>query len=100
MPPLNLLDADRLKQVVIEPLIAALRAEMRAALRPLMDELADLREREHKREQRIDRLEQRLGHVERFKFRLMTMCSSIAIVVGIAWHFFIDWARNRISKVR
>jgi hypothetical protein len=87
-----------LKQVVIEPLIAALRSEMREALRPLMDQLADLSQREHKRDKRIDQIEQRLSHVERFKFKLVTICSSIALVVGVVWHIFIDWARNRISK--
>lgn len=61
MSPLHLTDAEHLKRVVLDPLVEVLRAEMRQAVRPLVNELAEMRHREKVRDQRIDQIEQRAG---------------------------------------
>jgi len=98
MPPLDLTDAERLKQVVLDPLAAVLRSEMRNAVRPLIDELAALRTNETRQDQRLEQLEQRLTAVEKFKVRIATVCSGIAVAAGILWRVIQDWVRAHLPK--
>src|SRR5580658_2827358 len=85
MPRLDLTDAEQLKKLVVEPLIEALRAEMRQAVRPLIEEIARIRRQQGERDERVDAIEKRLAVVERFRVRIATVCSGIAIVAGVAW---------------
>lgn len=98
MPRLDLTDAEHLKKVVVEPLIAALRAEMRQSMRPLVEELNGLRHGETAQNQRLDDIEQRLTAIERFKIKIATISSGIALTTGIAWRMVLDWIRSRIAK--
>ncbi|MGD1275690.1 MAG: hypothetical protein ABR964_00530 [Tepidisphaeraceae bacterium] len=98
MPRLDLLEAQRLKKVVVDPLLAALRAEMRQNLGPLVEEMSALRHHEARQDQRLEQIEQRLGAVERFKLRIVTVCSAIAVVTGIVWRTVLDWIRQHFPK--
>ena len=98
MPPLDLTDAAQLKKVVVEPLIEALRAEMRQAVRPLMEDMARLRRQGAEQDERVDGIERRLAAVERFKVRIAAVCSGIAILAGVVWRIVLDWARGKITK--
>jgi hypothetical protein len=94
MPPLDITDAEHLKRVVVDPVIEALRAEMREGLRPVMDELAQMKKREHERDLRMDILDGRLGRIEQFKTRIAAVCSGVAVVAGVGWRVVSDWVGN------
>jgi hypothetical protein len=99
MPPLDLTDADHLKQVVVDPLIAALRAEMRDALRPLVEQIASLALSDGRHERRIEQIEQRLSGIERFKMKIAGVCSGIAVIAGIGWRMALDWIRSHLPRL-
>lgn len=98
MPRLDLTDAEQLKKVVVEPLIEALRTEMRQTVRPLMEEITKLRRHDLDQDQRMEGIERRLAVVERFKLRIVTVCSGVAIVTGIVWRTVLDWVRGKLAK--
>jgi hypothetical protein len=98
MSPLHLTDAEHLKRVVLDPLVEVLRAEMRQAVRPLVNELAEMRHREKIRDQRIDQIEQRLGMLERFKLKIAAVCSGVAVAAGVLWRMVLDWVRSHLPK--
>jgi hypothetical protein len=98
MPPLHLTDAEHLKRVLLDPLVEVLRAEMRQAVRPLVNEISEMRQRERLRDQRFDRLEQRLGSLERFKVKVAAVCSGVAVAAGILWSMLLDWIRSHLPK--
>lgn len=98
MPPLHLTDAEQLKRLVLDPLVEVLRAEMRQAVRPLVNEIAELRHREKLRELRFDQIEQRLSVLERFKLRIAAVCSGVAVAAGILWRVVQDWIRSHLPK--
>jgi hypothetical protein len=99
MPPLNLGDAENLRQLVVDPLVAALRAEMREALRPLIDDISALRHQESVQVARLDRIDQRLTAIEKFKARIAAVSGAIALVAGFAWSAAADYLKSRISKI-
>jgi hypothetical protein len=98
MPRLDLTDAEQLKKLVVEPLIEALRAEMRQAMRPVMEEMARLRKHGAEQDSRVDQIERRLAVVEGFKIRIAAVCSGIAILAGVVWRGVLDWARGKLNK--
>jgi hypothetical protein len=98
MPRLDLTDAAQLKKVVIEPLIEALRNEMRENIRPLIDEVSSLRRHDTDQDERVEAIERRLAVVERFKLRIAAVCSGIAIVTGVTWRTVLDWAKEKLAK--
>jgi hypothetical protein len=98
MPPLDLTDAEHLKRVVVEPVVAALRAEMRESLRPIVDELSAIQRRDIVRERRFETLERRIGAVERFKARIAAVCAGVAVVAGVAWRLISDRVGNFFLK--
>jgi hypothetical protein len=98
MPPLHLTDAEHLKRLVLDPLVEVLRAEMRQAVRPLVNEIAELRQRERLQDQRMDQLEQRLGNLERFKLKIAAVCSGIAVAAGCVWRMLLDWIRAHLPR--
>jgi hypothetical protein len=98
MPRLDLTDAEQLRKVVIDPLIEALRTEMRQTVGPLLEEMARLRRHDEDQDQRVEVIEHRLAAVERFKLRIATVCSGIAIMAGIVWRTILDWARRKLTR--
>jgi hypothetical protein len=91
MSPLDLTDAEQLKRVVVEPLIAALRAEMREAMQPVLHELAQVRQRGTERDEQVASIEKRLHRIERLKTRIAGVCSVVALIVGVAWQILSEW---------
>ncbi len=100
MPPLGLTDAEHLKQLIVEPLIEALRSEMRETICPLVERLNELSEHDHLQQQRLLALENRIGGVEQFKMKIAAVCSGIAIAAGIVSRTLLDWARSNVLKIR
>jgi hypothetical protein len=98
--PLDLTEAGQLKTLIVDPVVDALRFEMRAAAQPLVEELSHLRQGQGDHQQRLDQLDQRVGAVERFKMRIAAVCSGIAIVTGMGWRMALDWIRSHLSKTR
>lgn len=96
MPPLHLTDAEQLKRLLLDPLIEVLRAEMRQAVRPLVNDLAELRHRERVRDQQINQIEQRLSTLERFKLKIAAVCSGVAVGAGVVWRMVLDWIRSHL----
>jgi hypothetical protein len=94
MPRLDLTDAEQLKKVVVDPLIAMLRVEMRQSVRPLVEEMVVLRQGQSQQHQKIEEIERRLSAIERFKMRIVTVCSGIAVLAGIIWSAVLDWVRG------
>ncbi len=94
MPPLDLMDAEHLKRVVVDPVIAALRAEMREAVRAVIDELNRLRQSSIERDHRVESIERRLSGVESFKSRIVAVCGGVAVVAGVVWRVLSDWIGN------
>jgi len=86
--PLDLTDAEQIKDLVVDPVVTALRAEMRQSLSPLASGLADLHRRNDATVRRLDGLDQRIGAVEQFK--LAAVCSLIAMLAGVGWHIAQD----------
>jgi hypothetical protein len=99
MPPLNLDDAENLRQIVVEPLVTALRAEMREALRPLIDDIAALRQHESNLCTRTDQIETRVTAIEKFKTRIAAVSAAIALVAGLAWSAVADYLKSRLTKL-
>jgi predicted GTPase len=98
MPPLHLTDAEQLKRLLLDPLIEVLRAEMRQAVRPLVNDLAELRHREKVREQQINQIEQRLSTLERFKLKIAAVCSGVAVAAGVVWRMVLDWIKSHLPR--
>ncbi|MDP9175423.1 MAG: hypothetical protein M3O30_16395 [Planctomycetota bacterium] len=98
MPPLGLTDAERLKQLIVDPVIGALRTEMRELTRPLVDEITNLRQADTLQNARLETIESRLTTLERFKVKIAAVCSTIALITGIAWRMLLDWAKEKLSK--
>jgi CHASE3 domain sensor protein len=105
MPPLDLTDAERLRQVVVEPLISAVRseiktsaAEIRQLIQPIADEQNRLKRQELHQNRRLDQIEQRLGALERFKLKIAAVSTAIAVVTGVAWRMVQDWFRQHFLK--
>lgn len=98
MPRLDLTDAEQLKKVVVEPLIEALRVEMRQSVRPLIEEISHLRRHDAEQDERVETVERRLAVVERFKVRIAAVCSGIAIVTGVTWRTVLEWVRAKLAK--
>jgi len=98
MPPLQLTDAEHLKRLVLDPLVEVLRAEMRQAVRPLVSEMAELRQRDRLHHERMDQIEQRIGNLERFKLKIAAVCSGIAVAAGIVWRMLLDWFRSHLPR--
>jgi CHASE3 domain sensor protein len=105
MPPLDLTDAERLRQIVVDPLITAVRAEGKASaaeirqlIQPIADEQNRLRRREIQQNHRLEQIEQRLSALERFKLKIAAVCTAIAVVAGVAWRMAQDWFRQHFLK--
>jgi len=96
--PLDLNDAERMKELVVDPLVAALRAEMRQSLSPLVSGLAALGRRNNATAQRLDSLDQRLGAIERFKLKIAAVCSLIAMLAGVGWRVAQDKFYRFLSR--
>jgi len=96
--PLNLNDAERMKELVVDPVVIALRAEMRQALSPLASGLAELHRRNDATVRRLDSLDQRLGVVERFKLKIAAVCSLIAMLAGLGWRVAQDRFYRFLAK--
>jgi hypothetical protein len=98
MPRLDLTDAEQLKKVVVDPLIATLRVEMRQSVRPLVEGMLELRQTQALQHDRIEEIEKRLSAIERFKMRIVTVSSGIAVAAGILWRIVLDWIRGHLPK--
>jgi hypothetical protein len=98
MPPLDLTDAEKLKEIVVDPLVSALRSEMRESMHPLIEDVSRLRQSQRGQQERIDQIDIRLGAIERFKLKIAAVCSGIAVVTGIIWRTLLDWAKAHLPK--
>ncbi len=98
MPPLDLTDAEKLKEIVVDPLVSALRSEMRESMPPLIEDVSRLRQSQRGQQERIDQIDIRLGAIERFKLKIAAVCSGIAVVTGIIWRTLLDWAKAHLPK--
>lgn len=88
--PLDLNDAERIRELVVDPVVMALRAEMRQSLSPLATGLADLDRRSVVSARKLDGLDQRVNAIECFKLKIAAVCSLIAVLAGVGWRIAQD----------
>jgi hypothetical protein len=96
MPPLHLTHAEQLKTLIVDPVINALRLEMRQAVTPIVSDLKTLHEKQSGHDQQIQQLSARVAAIEKFKAKIAAICSAIAILAGVVWRMLLDWLRSHL----
>jgi hypothetical protein len=102
MPPLTTPQLESLHRLLIDPLRNAVRTEMQAghdrltaAIEKVADRLSShtttTTESNRARDTRADHLEKRLALLERFRTKVLAVCTVLSFIVTVAWSLLHDY---------
>ncbi len=98
MPPLDLDDGKTIRTVIVEPVVEALRAEVLRILQPAMQRIHVLESQQRIGSVQIAGLGERVGGLEKYKMRVAAVCSTVAVLVGIAWRIVQDKITRLLTR--
>ena len=98
MPPLDLTDAEHLKRVVVEPVVAALARRCGNRCGQSLTSCRQSSAETSFASGGLNRWNGAFGAVEQFKARIAAVCAGVAVVAGVAWRLIADRVGNFFLK--
>lgn len=88
--PLNLNDADKIKELIVQPMVDAVRAEMRTATDAMRDQIQPLVALKQNHEDRLGKLE---NNQKRAMVGWGVFASGMALAATASW----EWVKSKVK---